>query len=86
MLYAIVMVCLPRNPFLFCLQENNITKLCHGIVSKTEKLCPSLISDAIEISTKFEQLFKLFAACHFVYDSADYLSDGRINNLGKNAS
>ena len=28
---------------------------------------------------KFEQVFKLFAACHFVYDSADYLNDGKID-------
>ena len=32
---------------------------------------------------KFEQVFKLFAACHFVYDSADYLNDGKIDKLGK---
>ena len=78
----LVMVSLPPNPFLLLLQENNIVKLCHGIVSKTEELCPSLVCEAQEISIKFEQLFKLFASCHFVYDSADYLSDERINNLG----
>ena len=32
---------------------------------------------------KFEQVFKVFAACHFVYDSADYLTDGKIDKLGK---
>ena len=35
-----------------------------------------------EISVKFEQVFKLFAACHFVYDSTDYLNDGKIDKLG----
>ena len=63
-------------------QESNIIKLCSVIVSKTEELCPSLVSQAREISVKFEQLFKLFAACHFVYDSAEYLSDERIDKLG----
>ena len=48
---------------------------------KTEELCPSLLSQAREISVKFEQAFKLFAACHFVYDSAEYLDDEKINKL-----
>ena len=53
------------------------------MVTKTEELCPSFLSQAREISMKFEQVFKLFAACHFVYDSADYLNDGKIDKLGK---
>ena len=52
------------------------------MVTKTEELCPSFLSQAREISMKFEQVFKLFAACHFVYDSADYLNDGKIDKLG----
>ena len=48
---------------------------------KTEELCPSFLSQAREISVKFEQAFKLFAACHFVYDSAEYLDDEKINKL-----
>ena len=47
-------------------------------MTKTEELCPSFLSQAREISMKFEQVFKLFAACHFVYDSADYLIDERL--------
>lgn len=50
---------------------------------KTEELCPSLLFEAREISVKFDQLFKLFAACHFVYDSADYLDDEKIDKLGE---
>ena len=42
-----------------------------------------LLSQAREISVKFEQVFKLFAAFHFVYYSADYLNDGKIDKLGK---
>ena len=38
------------------------------------------------MSTKFKELFQLFATCHFVYDSADHLSDERINKLGENIS
>ena len=54
------------------------------MLTKTEELCPSLqlLSQAREISVKFEKVFKLFAACHFVYDSADYLNDGKIDKLG----
>ncbi|CAH3103928.1 unnamed protein product [Pocillopora meandrina] len=52
-----------------------------AVLTKTEELCPSLLSQAREISVKFEQVFKLFAACHFVYDSADYLNDGKIDKL-----
>ena len=58
-------------------------KLCSAVVAKTEELCPSFLSQAREISVKFEQVFKVFAACHFVYDSADYLADGKIDKLGK---
>ena len=58
-------------------------KLCSAVVTKTEELCPSFLSQAREISVKFEQVFKVFAACHFVYDSADYLADGKIDKLGK---
>ena len=46
-------------------------------------LCPSLLSKAREISVKFEQAFKLFAACHFVYDSAEYLDDEKVDQLGR---
>ena len=53
------------------------------MVEKTEELCPSLLSEAREISVKFDQLFKLFAARHFVYDSADYLDDEKIDKLGE---
>ena len=67
---------------LFFWQEDNIIKLCSAVLTKTEELCPSLLSQAREISVKFEQVFKLFAACHFVYDSADYLNDGKIDKLG----
>ena len=52
------------------------------MVTKTEELYRSLLSQAREISVEFEQAFKLFAACHFVYDSADYLNDGKIDKLG----
>ena len=68
---------------MFFWEEDNIIKLCSAVVTKTEELCPSLHSQAREISAKFEQVFKLFAACHFVYDSADYLNDGKIDKLGK---
>nr|XP_058961399.1 uncharacterized protein LOC131788329 [Pocillopora verrucosa] len=64
-----------------CCKEDNIIKLCSAVLTKTEELCPSLLSQAREISMKFEQVFKLFAACHFVYDSADYLNDGKIDKL-----
>ena len=40
-----------------------INKLCSAVLAKTEELCPSLLSKAREISVKFEQAFKLFAAC-----------------------
>ena len=53
------------------------------MVEKTEELYPPLLSEAREISVKFDQLFKLFAACHFVYDSADYLDDEKIDKLGE---
>ena len=52
-------------------------------MAKTEELCPSLLSKAREISVKFEEAFKLFAACHFVYDSAEYLDDEKIDQLGR---
>ena len=52
-------------------------------MAKTEELCPSLLSKARESSVKFEQAFKLFAACHFVYDSAEYLDDEKIDQLSK---
>ena len=48
---------------------------------KTEELCPSFLSQAREISVKFEQAFKLFADCHFAYDSAEYLDDEKIDKL-----
>ena len=48
---------------------------------KIEELCPSFLSQAREISVKFEQAFKLFAACHFVYDSTEYLDDEKIDKL-----
>ena len=66
----------------FLLQEENIAKLCNGIVSKTEELCPSQFSKAREMSLKFKSLFQLFATCHFVYDSADHLDDENIDKLG----
>ena len=49
----------------------------------TEELCPSLLSKAREISVKFEQAFKLFAACLFVYDSAEYLDEEKVDQLGR---
>ena len=49
------------------------------MVTKTVELCPSFLSQAREISVKFKQVFKLFAACHLVYESADYLN----SNIGK---
>ena len=52
--------------------EDNIIKLCSAVVTKTEELCPSFLSQAREISVEFEQVYKLSAACHLVYDSADY--------------
>ena len=48
---------------------------------KIEELCPSFLSQAREISVKFEQAFKLFASCHFVYDSTEYLDDEKIDKL-----
>ena len=48
---------------------------------KTEELCPSFLSQAREISVKFEQAFKLFAACHFLYDSAEYFDNEKIDKL-----
>ena len=48
---------------------------------KIEELCPSFLSQAREISVKFEQAFKLFDACHFVYDSTEYLDDEKIDKL-----
>ena len=48
---------------------------------KIEELCPSFLSQAREISVKLEQAFKLFAACHFVYDSTEYLDDEKIDKL-----
>ena len=47
-------------------------------------LCPTLVPEARELSEKFEKTFKLFANCHNVYDSAKYLPDETINNLGIN--
>ena len=67
----------------FFWQEDNIIKLCSAVVTKTVELCPSFLSQAREISVKFKQVFQLFAACHFVYDSADYLNDSNIDKLGK---
>ncbi|XP_068756360.1 uncharacterized protein [Montipora capricornis] len=64
-----------------CCKENN-TRLCSAVVEKTEELCPSLISEAREIRVKFDQPLKLFGACHFVYDSADYLDDEKIYKMG----
>ena len=52
------------------------------MVEKTEELCPSLLSEAREISVKFDQPLKLFDACHFVYDSADYLDDEKLDKMG----
>ncbi|XP_068696826.1 uncharacterized protein [Montipora foliosa] len=63
-----------------CCKENN-TRLCSAVVEKTEELCPSLLSEAREISVKFDQPLKLFDACHFVYDSADYLDDEKIYKM-----
>ena len=53
------------------------------MVTKIVELCPSFLSQAREISVKLEQIFKLFAACHFVYDSVDYLNDSNIDKIGK---
>ena len=53
------------------------------MVTKTVELCPSFLSQTREISVKFKQVFKLFAACHFVYESADYLNNDKIDKLGK---
>ena len=53
------------------------------MVTKTEELCPSFLSQAGEISVKFKQVFKLFAACHLVFESADYHNNGKIDKLGK---
>ena len=53
------------------------------MVTKTVELCPSFLSQAREISVKFKQVFKLFTACHLVYESADYLNNGKIDKLGK---
>ena len=62
----------------FFWQEDNIAKLCSAVVTKTEELCPSFLSQAREISVKFEQVFKLFSACYFVYDSAEYFINERL--------
>ena len=53
------------------------------MVTKTEELCPSFLSQAREISVKFKQVFKLFAACHLAYESEDYHNNGKIDKLGK---
>ena len=52
-------------------------------MAKTEELCPSLLSKARKISVKFEQAFKLFGGYNFVYDSAEYLDDEKIDKLGR---
>ena len=67
----------------FFWQEDNIIKLCSPVMIKTEELCPSFLSQGREIIFKFEHVLKLFAACHFVYDSADCLDNGKIDKLGK---
>ena len=53
---------------------------CSG---KNRELCPSLLSKARKISVKFEQAFKLFAGYNFVYDSAEYLDDEKVDQLGR---
>ena len=67
----------------FFRQPISINYAVLAVVAKTGELCPSLLSKAREISVKFEQTFKLFAACHFVYDSAEYLDDEKVDQLGR---
>lgn len=51
--------------------------------SKQEELCPSLISEARDISLKFKSLFQLFATCQFISDSKDQVDDEEnIDKLG----
>ena len=52
---------------------------CNG--KNRRAVSSSFLSQAREISVKFEQAFKLFAACHFVYDSTEYLDDEKIDKL-----
>ncbi|CAH3046047.1 unnamed protein product [Pocillopora meandrina] len=37
-----------------CCKEDNIIELCSAVVTKTEELCPSFLSQARERSVKFE--------------------------------
>ena len=64
------------------LKDTNIKKLYNSVVEKTASICPTLVPEARELSERFKKAFQLFANCHNIYDSAKYLPDETINNLG----
>ena len=59
-----------------------IDTVCTAVVETAEKLAPSLVSTAEDISRQFTQLFSLFAKCHNTYNGGGKLSDQKINQLG----
>ena len=47
-----------------------------------EQQCPSLLSKAKDIQTKFKQTFILFKKCHDIYDS-NKVTEDQVTQLGK---
>ncbi|KAJ8018162.1 hypothetical protein HOLleu_44000 [Holothuria leucospilota] len=64
-----------------CCQKENIEKLTGAVTDVTQKLCPSLLPQAMAIKKKYGTLLRLFAACHKAYNKAAVMPEEEINAL-----
>lgn len=64
------------------LKPKNTETLCHSIIETAINNDPTLLSEATQVSEKFEKAFSKFAACHNLYEST-MLKDNDVLNLGK---
>ena len=55
--------------WLYSLYLDNSETLCSNIVHVAERDAPTLVQQALVVTTKFRQAFSLFNVCHLTYDS-----------------
>ena len=59
--------------------------LCGNIVKVATNKHPALKSDSEKVKDTFTEVLDLFGKCHKGYNSAKYMNDGQIKQLGEQA-
>ena len=66
------------------LQDENIQVLCSSIPAIVEQQCDdhSLKERATNKCKKFEEIFKLYGKCHFIFNSSNIMGEKTLKELG----